>query len=225
MMKYEVLFATNNAGLASSLEKTPRGKQVNIRSICSMSDFKRLFKARNGAFRGFLLALSLDELNRIFDLDLDKKFMKVEYSKEENSFACVFQNRKSYLLKRENFPEDSGAGVESCAVSKDGYHFTIHFESGEKYDVPWDFVLHRCEPQYEFYKDKPVDALSPREIGERIAKIRKSKGITQERLSFVSGILRANIARIEGGRHNPSLETLHKIAVGLKAPVAALLSK
>ena len=225
MMRYEVLFATNNSGLASSLEKTSRGRQVDIRAICSMSGLNRIFKERNGAYRGFLLALSLDELNRIFDLDLDKKFKKVEYLKKENALACTFQNGKSYLLKRENFPEDSGAKVKRCAIDRDGYHFTIHFESGEKYDIPWDFVLHRCEPGYEFYRDKPVDALSPREIGDRIAKVRKSKGITQEKLSKSTGILRANIARIESGRHNPSLETLHKIAKGLKAPVAALLAK
>lgn len=224
-MRTEILFATNNAALAENLNRTSHGRRIELRSILSQNKINALLKNRIGSPKAFLFILSPDELSNIFDLDLDKKFEKVDYLKEKDAFACTFQNGKSYLLNRKDVPEESGSKVKSCTIDKDGYYFIVGLESGEKYTIPWDFVLHRWEPGYEFYRDKPVDALSPREIGEKIAKVRKSKGITQEKLSKSTGILRANIARIESGRHNPSLETLHRIAKALKAPVAALLAK
>ncbi len=44
-------------------------------------------------------------------------------------------------------------------------------------------------------------------------------------LAKKTGIQRANIARIEGGKHYPSLETLEKIADAFGVPVAKFLTK
>ena len=44
--------------------------------------------------------------------------------------------------------------------------------------------------------------------------------IPQEELATKAGMQRANIARIESGKHRPYLETLEKIAEALNKPVA-----
>lgn len=52
-------------------------------------------------------------------------------------------------------------------------------------------------------------------IGHRIAALRKERKMTQEELSSKSGINRANIAKIENGRYNVSIDILNKICDAL----------
>lgn len=52
-------------------------------------------------------------------------------------------------------------------------------------------------------------------IGKRIAEIRKSKGISQAKLSEITGIAPGNIARIETGKYSTGIDLLSKIADAL----------
>lgn len=52
-------------------------------------------------------------------------------------------------------------------------------------------------------------------IGKRIAEIRKSKGVSQAKLSELTGIAPGNIARIETGRYSIGIDLLSKIADAL----------
>lgn len=60
-------------------------------------------------------------------------------------------------------------------------------------------------------------------IGQRIRAAREQKGWTQEDLANRTGIARANIARLESGRHAPKIETLRRVAASLKLDAASLL--
>lgn len=51
-----------------------------------------------------------------------------------------------------------------------------------------------------------------RNLGERIAELRKTKGYTQVTFSEKSGIHRAALAKIEKGRVNPTIIVLKRIA-------------
>lgn len=167
----------------------------------------------------------LNDFSKIFDLDMDKKLYKVEYLQEENVFSCTFKNLKTYFLKKSDIPEDDGSKVINAEISEDEYYFTVYYESGREQTVPWDFILHMCEENYEFYKTKSAEKITAEEIGERISSERKIRRLTQEDLADKTRILRANIARIESGKHYPSLETLEKIAKALEVPVAKFLVK
>lgn len=50
---------------------------------------------------------------------------------------------------------------------------------------------------------------------QEFVKLRKSRGITQEELSKRTGIARPNIARIENGSYNPTIEMMVRLAQGL----------
>lgn len=166
----------------------------------------------------------LDDLNEILDLDMDKKLEKVEYLEKEKVFACTFKNGRTYFLSRKDIPEDDGSGISKYAIEKDAYYFTVKLKSGRDYLVPWDFILHICEEKYEFHRSRKIESISSVEIGMRIKEARNKKGLRQSDLAKKTGILRANIARIESGKHNPSLETLEKISGALGISVADLLS-
>lgn len=54
------------------------------------------------------------------------------------------------------------------------------------------------------------------QFGKNIAKIRKSKNMTQENLAFASNLALSQIARIETAKINPSLDTIYRISIGLE---------
>ena len=49
-------------------------------------------------------------------------------------------------------------------------------------------------------------------IGQRIAELRKERGLTQTQLAERCGLQQAHIARIEAGRYSVGLDTLAQIA-------------
>ena len=52
-------------------------------------------------------------------------------------------------------------------------------------------------------------------IGQRIAELRKERGLTQTQLAERCGLQQAHIARIEAGRYSVGLDTLAQIADAL----------
>lgn len=61
-----------------------------------------------------------------------------------------------------------------------------------------------------------------KEFGKRIRDVRKIKGITQEKLAEKSDIALSYIAMIEGGKRNPTLNFIIKIAKGLDVEIYQL---
>lgn len=59
-------------------------------------------------------------------------------------------------------------------------------------------------------------------FGKRLAEVRKSRGLTQEKLAEMLDISSVSITYLETGRRWPRLLTLQKIAKCLKVPVAEL---
>lgn len=156
-------------------------------------------------------------------LDKGRRLKKIDYL--EKVFVCTFKNGRTCLLSRKDIPEDDGSKIGKCMIEKDADCFIVQLKSGKRYTVPWDFILHMCEEKYEFYKSKEIKSISSAEIGKRIKELRNRKGLRQSDLARKTGILRANIARIESGKHDPSLETLERISSAMGIPVADLLSK
>jgi transcriptional regulator with XRE-family HTH domain len=60
-------------------------------------------------------------------------------------------------------------------------------------------------------------------LGERIARQRKTWGISLEELSARAGISKGNLSEIERGKRDPRFTTLHSIATGLETSVADLV--
>jgi transcriptional regulator with XRE-family HTH domain len=60
-------------------------------------------------------------------------------------------------------------------------------------------------------------------VGRRIREARDGRGLTQEVLADKVGISRGYLARIETGRHEPSLTMLAKLAKALGVKPGALL--
>lgn len=61
-------------------------------------------------------------------------------------------------------------------------------------------------------------------VGQRIRAARLAKGWTQQELENHSGIARANLARLEAGRHSPRVDTVELLAQVLSVPLAELFA-
>ncbi len=57
-------------------------------------------------------------------------------------------------------------------------------------------------------------------VGKRIKELRNKLGISQEELSFRSGVHRTYIASLEVGKRNVSISTLEKIVVALNVSLS-----
>ena len=62
-------------------------------------------------------------------------------------------------------------------------------------------------------------------LGEEIRKLRKSKKITQKKLSILSGIPEITIRQYEAGKYAPTIKPLEKIAEALGVTINYFLSK
>lgn len=62
-----------------------------------------------------------------------------------------------------------------------------------------------------------------KKLGEKVRKVRKKQGLTQEKLAELARIDPKSIIEIEGGKRNPTLKTIRKIATALKVKPFNLL--
>lgn len=62
---------------------------------------------------------------------------------------------------------------------------------------------------------EPQDSGARVYYGQRIANLRKQRGMTQQQLSDVVGVSREHIARIEAGKYSVGLDILVKVAKAL----------
>lgn len=65
--------------------------------------------------------------------------------------------------------------------------------------------------------------LLKRRIGERVRARRQELAVSQEQLAFQADISPTYLSQIEAGKRNPSLETLFRLALGLKLEITDLL--
>ncbi len=61
-------------------------------------------------------------------------------------------------------------------------------------------------------------------FAENVRAAREKAGLTQEQLAWAAGLHQTEIARIEGGRRNPGLDTIFKVARGLGVAPGELFS-
>lgn len=60
-------------------------------------------------------------------------------------------------------------------------------------------------------------------LAQGLAQAREEKGISQRQLAKSSGVIQAEISKIEQGKGNPTISTLQKLAKSLGRTVASLL--
>ena len=61
-------------------------------------------------------------------------------------------------------------------------------------------------------------------VGDNCAKLRKERGWTQEELAERSGLTQQYLSDLERGKRNPTIVTIHELAIALGVSHIALLN-
>ena len=64
---------------------------------------------------------------------------------------------------------------------------------------------------------------TPKQLGARIRRLRKAKGMCQADLARKALLSRVFVTRLEAGQQDPSLSTINALAKALNVSVAALM--
>ncbi len=143
--------------------------------------------------------------------ELARKIRDARYSVGEDRFIVTFESGKEYSFPRSSLEVDDGSGVGSVQVERRRFFFRVSQASGNRYEVPWDRVLHEAEPSYAQFWGRTAQAKMAHNVGATIRKLREAKGLTQDQLATAVGMIRNNISRIEAAKHRPTLETLKNL--------------
>jgi len=156
--------------------------------------------------------------------DLERKIRDARLSVGEDRFVITFDSGKEYRFPRSSLEVDDGSELVSVQIDRSRFFFRVTQVSGNRYEVPWDRVLHEAEPSYRYFRGRMSRVKTARGVGTQIRKLREAKGVTQEELAGAVGMMRSNISRIEAAKHRPTLETMERIANALKVSVADLIA-
>jgi len=157
--------------------------------------------------------------------ELERKIRDARYAVGEDRFIVTFDSGKEYAFPRSSLEVDDGSGVVSVQVERRRFFFRVIQASGNRYEVPWDRVLHEAEPTYRQFRGLMGRSRTTHNVGTTIRKLREAKGLTQDQLATAVGMMRSNISRIEAAKHRPTLETLERIAKALKVPLVELVAR
>jgi DNA-binding XRE family transcriptional regulator len=166
-------------------------------------------------------------IKRQLDPESRKRFAKVKFLEDVRAFLVWMENWKTYALYMSELPEADSTKVVKWSLSRNRDYIRVIQESGNRFEIPWDDVMYHCEPRYEFYKGRQLENLnaSADQIGQRVRQIREKKGYTVQTVADKIGMKRPNLSRLEHGHHQPSLETLERIAEALEIPVFDLVAR
>ena len=161
------------------------------------------------------------------DPELGKIIAEVNYFENIKSFFIRMESGKMYDLHLSDLPEADSSRVIKWSIGEEHNYIQVIQQSGNRFEIPWDDILFHCEAEYEYYVgklDQNTDK-SLKRIGERVRELREAKGLSISDLAIKTGMKRPNLSRLEHGRHQPSIETLERIAESLGISVAQLVTK
>jgi XRE family aerobic/anaerobic benzoate catabolism transcriptional regulator len=65
--------------------------------------------------------------------------------------------------------------------------------------------------------------MMPRQLGKRLAKARKAKGMSQYALAKAAAVSREYVRKLEAGESDPTVGMLQRLATALSVKVSALV--
>ena len=175
------------------------------------------------------LPLLIKALRALLDPAAERTLQAVRYQPKEDAFFVAFRSGKTYELSRKLIEADDGTPVVGePRVIDDGDAFEVRQQTGNTYQVAWDFVLYHQEPSYPYHKGQPgqreAEARSAERIAARIRQEREARQWSLGELARRTGMQAPNLSRLESGKHMPSLETLERVAEALGMRVADLVA-
>lgn len=170
-------------------------------------------------------------LSRRADRDRSKRFEYVTVSPRPGELLAILADGTSLLLARPVGEADDGSEVSSITLGPAAESAVLALSSGRELTLrAFDVAPHggsgngRPSSPPLLNGSQPL-AIDGARLGARLRELRVAAGLTQAELARRTGIHRPNIARVEAGRHTPSLETLARLASAIGVPTTSVLAE
>jgi DNA-binding XRE family transcriptional regulator len=162
-------------------------------------------------------------LGRRVDDGRHRRFEYLTVSPRADALLAILGDGTTALLPRPVSGEDDGSEVASIQLGDDATSATLTLSSGAQLQVNAAAVSHGNKSGAP-----PANghaSIDGAKLGARLRELRLAAGLTQAELARRTGIHRPNIARVEAGRHTPSLETLARLAAAIGVPTTHVLQQ
>ncbi len=126
-----------------------------------------------------------------------------------DDLLVVFGNGHASFHSRPIDGSDDGSEIVDIRIDSTASKATVRLKSGVLCQLVADAARSSGSDMTDGQGDIAIDG---EKLGARLRELRLAAGLTQAELARRTGIHRPNIARVEAGRHTPSLETLARIA-------------
>jgi DNA-binding XRE family transcriptional regulator len=156
------------------------------------------------------------------------RFEYLTVSPRGAALLAILADGTAMLVDRPAASDDDGSEVESISIAEDAGSARVELTGGRHFMISAAEVAVRDRDVLagpvtsSATGDVMADLDGPR-LGARVRALRLAAGLTQAELARRTGIHRPNIARVEAGRHTPSLETLARLAAAIGVPTTRVL--
>lgn len=161
-------------------------------------------------------------IGRRCDRGRSRRFEYLTVSPRPNELLAILGDGTSALLSRPVADSDDGSEVSSISLGSDAETATLTLGSGNEVQVNASSIANRAGVGSANGNGAMIDGAR---LGARLRELRHAAGLTQAELARRTGIHRPNIARVEAGRHTPSLETLARLANAIGVPTTQVLAE
>ena len=177
-----------------------------------------------------LVARAPDDLARVTagllrrsDPQREARFEHLAQVAGSEELLAIMADGAAMLVDRPFSPDDRGeVAVETIAIAEDRRSARIALRDGTALELIASELAQGRLAGARYVGDGAVGdgaaALGDVDgvrLGQRLRALRLAAGLTQADLARRTGIHRPNIARVEAGRHTPSLETLARLAAAI----------
>jgi DNA-binding XRE family transcriptional regulator len=152
------------------------------------------------------------------------RFEFVTVSPRRGEMLAIMGDGRTVLLHRPLSDADDGSEVVSIDLADDATGATARLESGASVELSAARVLPNMG-NGSAERTNGAATVDGSRLGARLRELRLAAGLTQAELARRTGIHRPNIARVEAGRHTPSLETLTRLATAIGVSATRVLSE
>lgn len=162
-------------------------------------------------------------LRRRLDPSRGRRFEYVTLSPREGEVLVILGDGESRAVRRPVSELDTGAEIIAIELIDDERGAKLTLKDGVVFEIRVTDVL---GPSGDGAQGFAALSFDGSRLGSRLRQLRLDAGLTQAELAERTGIHRPNIARVEAGRHTPSLDTLARLAdaIGV-APVRVLMEE
>jgi len=161
-------------------------------------------------------------LSRRADAGRAQRFEYLTVSPRGGELLAIFSDGNAVLVERDHIEEDDGTDIEEISLEDEATRAVLTLESGGTLELTAQTVARKSllAGATNGATNGQVDGVK---LGQRIRELRLAAGLTQAELARRTGIHRPNIARVEAGRHTPSLETIARLANAIGVPTTRVL--